>query len=210
MAWLRAAVLAAGFLSTGCLMGGIAAGTGLVAVGAGVAAFTCYDRVTVTVTDRLTGAKLCDARVAFLKGSSETVATSCGQAALSAGKYKMRVERAGLVPFEQPVEVVKSEDCGSTTQTMFVALERPNQQQAPQQVAPRRDAPVPVPLAPAAPAAPAAPNVTPPPEAPATSPPDAAAPVPSGSPAPVAPPPGASPAPSSAPPAPSGTSSGSF
>ncbi|MDF3068641.1 MAG: hypothetical protein K0R38_4242 [Polyangiaceae bacterium] len=180
-------------------MGGIAAGTGLVAVGAGVVAFTCYDRVTVTVTDRLTGTKLCDARVTFKKGSSETVATSCGQAALSAGKYRMRVERVGLVPFEQAVDVVKSEDCGSTTQTMFVALERPNHQQAPQQVAPPRPAPA---VAPAAPVASPVEAAPPPPVAPASSSPPTE-PAPASPPAPPAPgAPSASPAPpAGAPPA---------
>lgn len=200
MVWLRASLMAAGLLSSGCLMGGIAAGTGLVAVGAGVAAFTCYDRVSVTVTDRLTGTKLCDAKVTFKKGSSETVATSCGQAALSAGKYRMRVERAGLVPFEQPVDVVKSEDCGSTTQTMFVAMDRPNVVQAPQQVTPAPVSPpsptpavAPTPSAPAAPAAPA------PAETPAAPP---VAPAPS-----VAP---AAPTPVAPTPAPSSSSNGAF
>ncbi len=171
MAWVRAFVLASGLLSTSCLMGGIAAGTGLVAAGAGVVAFACYDRVSVTVTDRLTGAKLCDARITFLKGSSETEATSCGQAALSAGKYRMRVERTGLVPFEQPVEVVKSEDCGGTIQTMYVAMDRPHTVQAPQQVAPRREAPAPAPaVAPPAPIP--VPAQVPVPEAPASATPE--------------------------------------
>lgn len=189
---LRASVMAAGLLSSGCLMGAIAAGTGAVVIGAGSVAFTCYDRIAVTVTDRLTGTKLCDARIVFTKGSSETEATSCGQAALSAGKYTMRVERAGLLPFQQPVEVVKSEDCGSTTQTMVVALERPNQQQAPQLVAPPRQAPAPAPVAPppAPPPAPAPDPAAPPPAEP-TPPADGAVP----------------PAPSAAP---SGSANGAF
>jgi hypothetical protein len=85
----------------------------------------------------------------------------------------MRVTRPGLVPFEQPVEVVKGKDCGGTIQTMYVALERPNYQQAPQQVSP-----------PAPPPPPPAPSVAPPP-------PPAPAPVE------VAPAPSAAPAPSS-------------
>lgn len=195
MAWSRVLFIGLGLLSSGCLMGGIALGTGVVAVGAGVVAFTCYDRVNVTVTDRLTGVKLCDAKVVFTQGSSEVEATSCGQAALSAGKYKMRVERPGLVPFEQPVDVVRSEDCGSTTQTMFVALDRPNFQQAPQQVAPPpREAPAP----------PATAVAEPPPPAPAATP----APAPEPPPPPAAeppPPPAVEPAPAPAP-----SSSGSF
>lgn len=141
----RWVALSLGLLSTGCLMGAIAAGTGVVVLGAGVVAFTCYDRINVTVTDRLTGTKLCDAKITFMKGSSVSEASSCGQVALSAGKYKMRVARPGLVPFEQPVEVVRSQDCGGTIQTMYVALERPSYQQAPQQVVPPRQAPPPAP-----------------------------------------------------------------
>jgi hypothetical protein len=197
MMWLRASLVAAGFLSTGCLMGGIAAGTGLVAIGGAALAFTCYDRVTVTVTDRLTGTKLCDAKVTFIQGSSETVATSCGQAALSAGKYRMRVERAGLVPFEQPVQVVESEDCGSTTQTMVVALDRPRQPAPPQQLTPP---PAPAPAAPPPPAAVSAPPASAPPPPASTAPtaPEAAPPPPASAPAP---------APT---PAPSNPSSGTF
>lgn len=175
----RWAALAAGLLSTGCLMGAIAAGTGVVVVGAGVIAFTCYDRITVTVTDRLTGTALCDAKITFTKGSSVSEATSCGQVALSAGKYKMRVTRPGLVPFEQPVEVVKGKDCGGTIQTMYVALERPNYQQAPQQVVPAPPPPpTPSVAAPAAPPPPTPVEVTPAPSAASSA---APAPAPSGS-----------------------------
>jgi hypothetical protein len=196
MLWLRTSVLAAGLLASGCLMGGIAAGTGALAIGAGAIAFTCYDRVSVEVTDRLTGAKLCDARVTFMKGSSETVATSCGQAALSPGKYKMRVERAGLVPFNQTVDVVEGKDCGSTVQTMVVALERPNRSVEPQRVAPPATAVTP-------PAPPPPPSPTPETPAPApAAPPDVPA-------TPPAPPPSAVPAPSGSA-APSGSSSGVF
>lgn len=185
MVWLRASVVAAGLLTSSCLMGGIAAGTGAVLVGAGALAFTCYDRVSVAVTDRLTGVKLCDARVAFVQGSSETVATSCGEAALSPGKYKMRVERTGLLPFEQPVEVVKSSDCGGTVQTMVVALERPNRVQPPSVVAPP-------PVVPAPPPAPTPAVPAPPPAVPAPSPavpavPEPPAPPASTEPAPPAP-----------------------
>lgn len=186
MMWLRASLVAAGLLSTGCLMGGIAAGTGLVAIGGAALAFTCYDRVSVTVTDRLTGTKLCDAKVTFLQASSETVATSCGQAALSPGKYRMRVEQPGFVTFQQPVEVVESQDCGSTTQTMVVALSRPNQPAPPQQVAPPPPAPPSVPAPPVS-------------AAPAPAPPASEAPPPE--------PPPSAPAPT---PAPSGSSSGAF
>jgi hypothetical protein len=188
MMWLRASLVAAGLLSTGCLMGGIAAGTGLVAIGGAALAFTCYDRVSVTVTDRLTGTKLCDAKVTFFQGSSETVATSCGQAALSPGKYRMRVERAGLVPYEQRVEVVESQDCGSTTQTMVVALDRPRAPAPPQQVSP-----------PPPPPAPAPPPAAPPAAPPVSAPPASEAPPPE--------PPPSAPAPT---PAPSGSSSGAF
>lgn len=187
-------VIGAGLLATSCA-GFLGAGAAVVVVGAGVLTFTCYDRVAVTVTDRVTGTKLCDAKVTFLQGSSETVATSCYQAALSSGSYTLRVERRGLETFEEPVEVSESGQCGQTTQTMFIALDRKNRPQAPQQVAPPA-APVTVlPPAPAQPAAPgpavppaAAPAGAPPPAAPsATAPLPAAPPPPPSAPAPAAP-----------------------
>jgi hypothetical protein len=187
MKWV---VIAAGLLATSCA-GVIGAGAAVVVVGAGVLTFTCYDRVAVTVTDRVTGTKLCDAKVTFLQGTSETVATSCYQAALSSGSYTLRVERRGLETFEEPVEVSESGQCGQTTQTMYIALDRKNRVQGPAQVAPPA-APVTVPPAPAQPAAPVGP-------APASTTP--AAP-PATAPLPPAPPPpssGAAPAPAPSP-----------
>jgi len=186
--WL---VAVAGLLATGCA-GALGAGAAVIVVGAGVLTFTCYDRVAVTVTDRVTGTKLCDAKVTFLKGSSETVATSCYQAALSSGNYTLRVERRGLVTFEEPVEVSESGQCGQTVQTMYVALDRKNRVQGPQQVAP-----APAPVAPAAPVA-APPVAAPPAAAPpgaAPSAPPAAPPAPVPLPAAPPAPPGAAPAP---------------
>lgn len=198
--WL---LVAAGLLSTGCA-GAIGAGAAVVVVGAGVLGFTCYDRVAVTVTDRLTGTKLCDAKVTFLQGTSKSEATSCYTAALSAGQYTMRVERRGLETFEEPVEVTESGKCGQTVQTMFVALER--KQRAP---GGPQGAPMPAPVAPppytappVAPAstAPSGPPVTAPPSAAPATPPSA----PSSAPLPAAPPaPSSAPLPA-APPAPSG------
>lgn len=193
--WL---VAVAGLLATGCA-GALGAGAAVIVVGAGVLTFTCYDRVGVTVTDRVTGTKLCDAKVTFLKGSSETVATSCYQAALSSGNYTLRVERRGLVTFEEPVEVSESGQCGQTVQTMYVALDRKNRVQGPQQVAPAPVAPAaPVAAPPAAILSAAAPGAPPPPSAPPAAPPPAAPPA--SAPLPAAPPapPGAAPAPAPA------------
>lgn len=180
--WVKwAFVASAGLLSTSCLAAAIGGGVGAVVIGAGVVAYTCYDRVSVTVTDRLTGTSLCDAKVTFRKGTSETEATSCYQAALSAGQYTMRVERHGLLPFEQPVEVVKSHDCGGTIQTMYVALDRPLRVVPPQQVTPP---PAPAAPAPAPAAAPTpAPAPVPPPSQVEPAPPASAAPPPGGAPA---------------------------
>jgi hypothetical protein len=199
--WLVAAV---GLLATGCA-GAIGAGAAVVVVGAGVLTFTCYDRVAVTVTDGLTGTKLCDAKVTFLKGKSATVATSCYQAALSSGNYTLRVERRGLVTFEEPVEVSESGQCGQTVQTMYIALDRKDRVQPPQKVVPAPAAPVPAP-APASPAVTAPPAVAAPPAAaPSVSapPPASSAPVtPSATaPLPAAPPP----PPGARPPAPAST-----
>jgi hypothetical protein len=187
---MKWALLAAGLLSTSCA-GVIGAGAAVVVVGAGVLSFTCYDRVSVTVTDRLTGTQLCDAKVTFLQGKSETVATSCYQAALSAGSYTLRVERHGLVTFEEPIDVSDSGACGQTVQTMYVALDRKNRVTQPQQIAP-----APVPPPPAVTAPPATP--TPPPAVtapPATTPPPAvtAPPATTPSPAVTAPPSSAAP-----------------
>ena len=164
--WVKWAVVGLGVLTTSCA-GVVGAGAAVVVVGAGILTFTCYDRVSVTVTDRVTGTQLCDAKVTFIQGTSETAATSCYQAALSAGKYTMRVERRGLQTFEEPVEVSKTGKCGQSVQTMYVALDRSNRPAAPTQIAAPAPAPAPAIAAPAA----VAPAVTAPPAArPATPP----------------------------------------
>ena len=194
--WLSWALMAAGLLTTSCA-GVIGAGVGAAFVGAGVLSMTCYDRVSVTVTDKVTGTKLCDAKVTFTEDGSETIATSCYQAALSDGQYKMRVERRGLVPYEMPLNIDTGKSCKHAVQTMWVALDRPNLQPPSQQIVPR-PSPVAAPAAPAAaPAPPAAPPPAPAPApaptpAPATAPARATPPAPAPTPAPVAPVPASS------------------
>lgn len=129
--WVKWALVATGMATVSC-SGVVGAGAGLAVVAAAVIGYRCYDRVSVTVTDRVTGQTLCDAKVSFWEGNSEIEATSCYQAPLSAGKYRLHVERAGLVPYDVPIEVTKG-DCGQSVQTMYVALERV---QAPQLAAP--------------------------------------------------------------------------
>lgn len=177
MQWAKWLLVATGLATVSCA-GVVGAGAAVVVVGAGALAFTCYDRVSVTVTDRVTGRSLCDAKVSFFQGSSETEATSCYQAALSAGKYRLHVERPGLLPFDEPVVVSKGGDCGQTVQTIYVALDRA--QSAPSAATP----PPPTVLPPVN-------GTVPPSAAPAATTPPAAPP-----PAPVAPPPAAAPAPS--------------
>ena len=194
--WLSWALLGAGLLTTSCA-GVVGAGAAVVVVGAGVLSMTCYDRVSVTVTDRLTGTPLCDAKVTFHEGSSVTEASSCHQAALATGQYKMRVERPGLVSYEVPVTIDTGKSCKHAVQTLWVALDRPNLQTQPTHIAPPPAAP---PTA-APPQAPVAAPV-PPPAAPATAPAPApgTAPAPAPATAPV-PAPGTAPAPAPAPPA---------
>jgi hypothetical protein len=125
-AWLpgvRCALVALGLLSTSCI-GVIGLGAATLVAGAGVLAFTCYDRVSVTVTDRQTGTPLCDAKVTFIEGKSSMEATSCYEAALAPGSYTLRVERHGLETYEEPVEVTRGGTCGQSTQTIYVALDR--------------------------------------------------------------------------------------
>jgi hypothetical protein len=171
-------LLALGLLTTSCA-GVVGAGAAVVVVGAGVLSMACYDRMTITVTDQATGTKLCDAKVTFTEGSSVTEATSCYSAALSTGKYKLRVERKGLVTYEEPVEVDTGSKCRHAVQTIYVAMDRPNRQTAPQVVAPP-------PAAPAA-AAVAAPAAPPPAPSVSAAPPPAAAPAPAGTAFPDAP-----------------------
>jgi hypothetical protein len=195
MQWVKWLLVATGLATVSCA-GAVGAGAAVVVVGAGALAFTCYDRVSVTVTDRVTGRSLCDAKVSFFKGDSETEATSCYQAALSAGKYRLHVERPGLLPFDEPVVVSKGGDCGQTVQTIYVALDRKDQ--PPSVAAPPATVLPPVngtvlPSAP--PAATAPPAAAPAATAPPTSPPPAPA-APPATAAPAAPSPAAAPAPS--------------
>jgi hypothetical protein len=183
---LQWALLGAGLLTTSCA-GVIGAGAAVVVVGAGVLSMTCYDRVSVTVTDQLTGTKLCDAKVTFHEGSSVTEATSCYQAALATGQYTMRVERRGLVSYEVPVSIDTGKSCKHAIQTLWVALDRPNLQTQPQQItapAPTMPPAPPIPPAPSTPPAPASAVAPEPPRAPAPAPatPTAPAPAPSAAP----------------------------
>jgi hypothetical protein len=193
MKWLRGSslkwvLIALGLLTTSCA-GAIGAGAALVVVGAGVLSMACYDRMSVTVTDQLTGTKLCDAKVTFTEGSSVTEATSCYSAALSTGKYKLRVERRGLVPYEAPVEINTGSKCRQAIQTIYVAMERPNAQQAPQLIGPPAPLPPPAPAPAAAsalaPAAPVAPSAAPATSAPPATSSSSAPPAPAGAPAPA-------------------------
>jgi hypothetical protein len=169
---VRWVVVALGLATTSCA-GVVGAGAAVAVVGAAVLSMTCYDRMTVTVTDQATGTKLCDAKVTFTKGSSVTEANSCYSAALSTGKYQLRVERQGLVTYEETVDVDTGSKCKHAVQTIYVAMDRPGQQAAPQVVAPAAPAPAaPAPVAPAPVAPPPSPSAsTPaPPAAPATAP----------------------------------------
>ena len=200
MQWLRGsslkwALVALGLLTTSCA-GAIGAGAALVVVGAGVLSMACYDRMAVTVTDGLTGTKLCDAKVTFTEDGSVTEATSCYSAALSSGKYLLRVERPGLVPYEAPVEINTGSKCRHAVQTIYVALDRPDRKQSPQLIGPPVAPAAPLPAAPPAPAgvtpaspAPAAPPTTTAPAAPPASavPPTTTTPVPAPPPPPAAP-----------------------
>lgn len=194
-----------GLLSTSCA-GVVGAGAAVAMVGAGALAFTCYDRVSVTVTDRLTGTKLCDAKVSFIQGKSETVATPCYEVALSAGQYKLRVERRGLITFEEPVEVTEGGECGKTVQTIYVALDRKSRGAAPPTAiqAPAKAPPAAVTAPPVAPPAAAPPAAAPPAAAPPVAPPPGVA-APPGAVAPGAPLPAAPPPPPAAAPAPAST-----
>jgi hypothetical protein len=187
---MKWALVALGLLTTSCA-GVIGAGAALVVVGAGVLSMACYDRMAVTVTDSLSGTKLCDAKVTFTEDGSVTEATSCYTAALSTGKYTLRVERQGLVPYEAPVEINTGSKCRHAVQTIYVALDRPNRQQGPQLIGPPPAPVAPTPLPPAPPA-PAGATTAPPAASASAAPPSVVPP-------PTTPPPAATP-PSAAPP----------
>ena len=190
-------IAALGLMATSCA-GFVGAGAAAVLVGAGAVGFTCYDRVSVTVTDAVTGTPLCDAKVTFIEGTSTITATSCYEAALSRGKYRLRVERRGLVPYEESFEVTKGDGCGQSVQTMYVALDRLNHAPAPPAappqvvVAPQNgtvlapSAAAPAPPSPPASASVSAPALAPPPTPPGSAPARASGPAPA--------PPGSAPA----------------
>ncbi len=222
--WL---VVALGLLTAGCA-GAAAVAAGLAIVGAGAIAATCYDQVAITVVDRESGAKLCDAKVTFTEGSSVTTASSCYAASLSKGKYKMKVTRPPMVPFEMPMEVTGG--CQHAVQTIYVAMDRPETHPAPQRIAPRGTVAAPV-TAPSAPAsvvtptpsavsgvpsavAPTPSTVAPTPSAlapvPSAAPSSSAVPLPSAAPVPSAAPSNAAPPPSAAPSGGAPPAAGSF
>lgn len=204
MQWVKWALVATGLATTSCA-GLAGAGAAAVVITAGIVSYTCYDRVSVTVTNRVTGRSLCDAKVSFFeaKSDSETEATSCYQAALAPGKYRLHVERPGLVPFNEPVVVTRGRECGQSVQTIYVAMDRV--QKAPSEAVTAPDVvlpPVNGTVTKAAPSAAATPS--PVPVAPSAAPAPSAVPA-APSAVPVAPPPAATTPPAAAPPSAAGT-----
>jgi len=168
--------------SSGCIAAAAGAGTAAVFGSAAALTSSCYDRVSLRLTDAASGQVTCTARVSAVSTSgSELTFGSCYHAAVPPGAWKVRAELAGYTTASTPLTVPVESQCNPAVQTIELTIAPSGYQQPP-----------PVPPTPAAPAVAAPPPVVP--SAPTTAPPPSAE-VP-----PPPPPVSASPAPSAVPP----------
>jgi hypothetical protein len=85
----------------------------------------CYQDLTVTVIDDLTGAKVCDAQVTIRDSNGEMQdLDSCYHASLSEGQYRIRAALAGRKSEATAFEVGDLSDCKPVTSTIVLTIPR--------------------------------------------------------------------------------------
>lgn len=188
---------------TGCVAAAAGAGAAVAFGGAAALTSSCYDRVSLRLTDAVSGQLTCAARVTAVDpGGSELVFRSCYHAAVPRGKWTVRAALPGYATATTPLIVPGESHCDPAVQSIELTI-------APAGYRPPQPAPAPAPspvisaTPPAAPAAPppatdpspAAPSAVPTPSASSPAPPVSAQPP--AAPPSAAPPPGAFPAPPS-------------
>ena len=193
----------------------VAAGAGVVLIGAAIIAHDCVDHLTITVFDGRTGRRTCDATVTISGNGTEREVLPCYHAELDEGTWTVTAQYPGLVPMQSTVVVTRPRGCEPAVHTVEMTLAVPRGPMPPTppgQPAPGAAtanetggvpaAPPPLPPAGTAPTQPP-PSAPVPPSTEAPAPPPTTAPPPTATqppPAPAAPPPPAAPTQRPAPP----------
>jgi hypothetical protein len=115
------ALAASGLLALAC---NVAIGGGAAALvgGSAVLASQCYDRVHITVRDS-TGSVTCDARVSVIDAEGDARKLQpCYSAALTAGTWSVRAEKAGYTPMTTSVVIPEHDDCPYYTHSIDISL----------------------------------------------------------------------------------------
>jgi hypothetical protein len=182
--------------ATGCVAAAAGAGAAVAFGGAAALTSTCYDRVSLRLTDAASGQVTCGARVSAVNaGGSEVVFKSCYHAAVPRGTWTVRAELPGYATAKTPLIVPDGSRCDPAVQTIELTI-APVGYQSPAPPPPPAPSPRPA-ITAAPPAAPSAPPPAPSPAAPPASalPSASTPPAPAAAPAPSAPPTGAFPIP---------------
>ena len=173
----------------------VAAGAGVVLIGAAIIAHDCVDHLSITVFDGRTGRRTCDATVTVSGDGTEREVLPCYHTELDEGTWTVTAQYPGLVPMQSTVIVTRPRGCEPAVHTIELTLAVPRAATppappgvapaAPPTLPPAGTAPTqPPPSAPGPPStqAPAPPLTAPPPTA--TQPPPAPAAPPTQRPAP--------------------------
>ena len=190
--------------ATACVAAAAGAGAAVAFGGAAALTSSCYDRVSLRLTDGVSGQVTCSARVSAVnRGGSELVFRSCYHAAVPPGEWTVRADLPGYATATTPLIVPVESQCDPAVQTIELTI-APAGYRPPEPQRSPAPAPTPTPTSTPSPTVPAAPSAAP--AVPSAS--SSAAPLPSAgasspsSPSPVpppsaAPPTGAFPAPAS-------------
>jgi hypothetical protein len=185
--------------ATGCVAAAAGAGAAVVFGGAAALTSTCYDRVSLRLTDAASGQITCGATVSAVNAhGSEVVFKSCYHAAVPRGTWTVHAQLPGYTTAKTPLIVPAESHCDPAVQTIELTI-APLGYQPPPPALPPAPAPrptvtaaasaapstAPPALSPAAPPASAAPSFSPPPAS--ATPPSPAAPPTGAFPAPPAP-----------------------
>jgi hypothetical protein len=172
--------------ATGCVAAAAGAGAAVVFGGAAALTSTCYDRVSLRLSDAASGQVTCGARVSAVDaGGSEVVFKSCYHAAVPRGTWTVRAEVPGYATAKTPLIVPEGSRCDPAVQTIELTIAPVGYQSAAPPAPPAPPAPSARPAIPAAPSA--APSVAPPVPS-SAAPPASAVPSASTPPAPAPPP----------------------
>ncbi|MDQ2647416.1 MAG: hypothetical protein M3020_26675, partial [Myxococcota bacterium] len=128
---------------TGCVAAAAGAGAAVAFGGAAALTSSCYDRVSLRLTDAVSGQLTCAARVTAVDaGGSELVFRSCYHAAVPRGKWTVRAELPGYATATTPLIVPDESHCDPAVQSIELTI-APAGYRPPQPAPPPASAPSP-------------------------------------------------------------------